>query len=377
MFESKSPVIRTGAYVIIGFFTLIIIISFGMPDFMSRLRVDDNVVAIINGEKIYRLDFARYRDSIARQMQNADKKEMQDIILSNMIMRKLLLQKADQIGLQISDARVMKTIKSVFKDQNGKFDKGILDRYLAQNHQGLSDFFLMVKEDLTINELRQMISTGEGVSPDEVRTDYAMDNSAIQIKYCYISYADLNKRFKEKTSVTENEIDQELRNSKDEIKDPKTDRKRIKDKLEQRKLNGYKNELINKIDKLAQDKRSFDEAASYLGGRVLLSNIFKIGDPVKDASDKGKMLYSLSNSMLFNDSLLSLEKGKTSKIIDSFDGLYIFSPVKKEFALKEPSPKEYDKIENEILYQKNNSIFTSVMSSLREKSKIVRNLKFD
>jgi parvulin-like peptidyl-prolyl isomerase len=377
MFEGKSPIVKIGAYIIIGFFTLIIVISFGMPDFITKLGMDDNTVASVNGEKIYRMDFLRFRDRISRQMQNADKKEMQEQILSQIIMRRLLLQKADEIGIQVSDAIAMDYIKNIFKDQTGKFNKMYLDRTLQQYHQGLADFVLMVKEDLIITQLRQMLFLGVGVSPEEVKTEYAMNNSSVQIRYCYLSTADINKRFKDKITVSEKEIDEELLKSKDEIKDPVTDRKRIKDKLEKGKLNKFKVELVNLIDKLADEKKSFNEAATNLGGGVFLSNNFKIGEPIREGNDKGKMLYALGNSPIFNEGLFSLERGRTSRVIDSFDGLYIFTPVRNELALTEPPVKEFDKIEKELLEQKNNSVFMSVISSFHEKSKIIRNLKFN
>jgi hypothetical protein len=377
MFEGKSPIVKIGAYFIIGFFTLIIVISFGMPDFMTKLGMDENVVASVNGEKIYRMDFIRFRDRMAGQVKNADQKEMQDQILSQIIMRRLLLQKANEIGITVSDAIAMDYIRNIFRDQTGKFNKAYLDRTLEHYHQGLSGFVLTVKEDLIINQLRQMLFLGVGVSPEEVKTEYAINNSGIQIKYCYVSSTDINKRFKEKINITDQEIDKELQKSKDEIKDPVTDRKRIKDKLEKEKLNKHKLELVNSIDKLADEKKSFNEAAAYLGGGVSVSNVFKIGDPIREGNDKGKILYSLSNSAIFNEGLFSVERGRTSRVLDSFDGLYIFTPVRNELAMAEPPVKEYKKIENELLEQKNNSVFMSVISSFYEKSKIIRNLKFN
>jgi len=63
MFDSKSPVVKIVSYTITGFFVLIIVISFGMPDFISRMGLDQSSVAVVNGEKVDRYDFLRYRDS--------------------------------------------------------------------------------------------------------------------------------------------------------------------------------------------------------------------------------------------------------------------------------------------------------------------------
>ncbi len=379
MFESKSPAVKIGAYIIIGFLTLLIAATFAMPDYISKLGfgMNENVVAIVNGKQIYRIDFLRYRDTMLQRMPNAEKQEMLDMILNNMIIRRLLLQKADKTGIQVSDDRVMKSIKNFFKDQDGKFSKIYMDRYLVHYHMGFSDFFSMIKEDLIINEFRHLMSLGEGVSPDEVKTDFSVENSKIQIKYCYISGSDLNKRYNDSINISEKEIDEQLQKSKNEIKDPATDRKRIKDKLEKNKLNALKNELIGKIDKLAEGNKSFKEASSVLGGIVYTSNIFKIGDPIREGSDKGKIIHSISNSEIFINGYLTMEYGKTSRVIDSFDGLYIFTPIKKEFTLKEPGTNDYAKIEYNLLDEKNNALFMSELSSLREKAKIIRNLKFN
>jgi hypothetical protein len=377
MFDSKSPIVKIGSYIVIGFFVLIIIFMFTVSDFMLKWGMNDNVVATVNGEKIYRIDFVRFRERMSGQLKDTGSKEMQEQILSQLIMRKLLLQKAKEIGIQVSDTLAMDYIKNIFRDQTGKFNKNYLDRTLQHYHQGLPDFVMGIKEDMIINQLRQMLYLGVGVSPEEVKSEYAINSSLLQIRYCYLSTADLSKKFKDKISVTEKEIDDELQKSKDEIKDPATDRKRIKDKIEKDKLNKHKLELVNSIDKLADEKKSFNEAASYLGGSLYLSNNFKIGDPIKEANDKGKMLYSLASSAIFNEGLFSIEKGKTSRVIDSFDGLYIFTPVKNNLASAEPPQKEFARIENEMLEQKNNAVFMTFISSFYEKSKIIRNLKFD
>lgn len=377
MFESKSRFVKIGGYIIIGFFSIIIIISFGMPNFMSKLGMDDNVVAVVNGERIYRLDFLRYRDRLAERVENINKKEVQESILDSMIMRRLMLQKADDIGIEVSRSRVTRSIKeiSAFKDEKGRFNKELMERVLTHYHQGLEDFYLLVKEDIILNELRGLIFLGTGVAPDEVKTEYTADNSQLRIRYCYVTASDIDKRFKDKITITDKEVDEELLSSKEELKDPVTDRKRIREKLINRKLNEFRNELIEKVDRLALEKRPFNEAASVLRGKIFMSDDFKLGEPVK-SRDKGTILHSVYNSDVFKDSLLSLKPGVTSRVISSFDGLYVFTPVKKRISLEEPSPEEYKKIESEILYQKNNSLYMSMLSSIRDESEIIKNLKF-
>lgn len=378
MFDSKSPVVKIGGYVIIGFFTLIIIISFGVPDFVSKMGADENIAASVNGEKIYRIDFLRYRDRMAARIPDANKKEMQRYILDDLISRVLIIQKAGELGIVIPDERVKENIKSIpaFQDKTGSFDKGILDSYLTYNHQSLGDFYALVREELIINELRRMIVTGVGAAPDDVVTDYAIDNSKIRIKYCFISNSDLKKKYRSSIEASKEAIDQELK-KREEIKDPETDRTRIKNKLEEAGFNKIKKEIVDKLDEMANEGRQFDMAAAYLGGNVYNSEVFKLGDSVIKSSDKSRPLYSLANSAVFNNELLSLKSGKTSKAITGVDGIYIFTPVLVSLNYKEPAPAEYDKIAQKIVHEKSSAIFMSMMTSMREKSKIVKFLNFN
>lgn len=378
MFDSKSPVIKIGGYVIIGFFTLIIIISFGVPDFVSKMGEDENVAATVNGEKIYRIDFLRYRDRVAGRIPDANKKEMQRYILDDLISRVMVIQKAREIGIVIPDDRIKENIKAIpaFQDKTGSFDKSILDSYLTYNHQSLNDFYNLVREELVIDELRRMIATGVDAAPDDIVTEYAIENSKIRIKYCFISNSDLKKNNMKSIEASKDAVDQELK-KREEIKDPETDRTRVKNKLEEANFNRIKKDIVNKIDELAKEGRPFSMAAAQLGGNINNSEVFKIGDPVIKSSDKSRPLYSLSNSSVFNNELLSLQEGRTSKAITGIDGIYIFTPVSVSLSFKEPAPAEYDRIAQKIAQEKSSAVFMSMMTSMREKSKIVKFLNFN
>ena len=379
MLNAKHPVIKIGGYVIIGFFTLIVIISFGMPDFMSRMGKDENTVAVVNGEQIHRLDYLRYRDRFSQYLKEGNSKQMEPLILDRMIMQRLLLQKANKLGIRVSQERVQNGIKDIpfLKNEGGKFDGSRLERYLDYTHQNLADFYKGFEEELIIEEMRTLIETSVGISPDEVQFEYTMDNSKIRIKYCFLSNKEMRKRFGGRLTVSDQEIDSDLKNNKDEAKDPKTDRNRIKMKLENNKFNDVKNEIMRKIDALAKEKKGFEQAASILAGEIGISDDFKIGGQLKKNGKEERPLYSLSNSPVFNQELLSIEKGITSKAIEGFDGIYIFTPVKKEMISKMPAAEASEKLAGRLKQEESDAIFMTLLTSLRDSSKITKNLKFN
>ncbi len=379
MFDSKSPTVKIVGYIIIGFFTLIIIISFGVPDFMSRLGMDQNTVAVVNGEKIHRLDYIRFRERFSHLLKESKNKEMERMILDNLIMKRLLIQKIDSLGIKISDERVKKSIKTIpyFIDKSGKFDNKIFKRYLEYSHQNLPDFYRMRREELLIDELRQLIETGVGITADDIRLERAIEKSALQIKYCFVSNKKLKKRYKDRITVSEKEIDDELKKSKEEIKDPKSDRNRIKIKLEKKKFDNIKKDMARKIDKLAYEKKAFANSQSIFNGEIFYSNIFKIGEQVRQKGKKGRVVYAINSSQVFKEDSLKIEIGKTSRAINSYDGIYVFTPIKKKINFKSPSQEEFNKIADKLMMEKNNAIFMTLLSSFREKSKITKSLNFN
>lgn len=379
MFDSNSRVVKVGGYIIIGFFTLIIIISFGMPDFMSRMGMDENTVAVVNGEKIYRLDYLRYRERFSQYINESNSKQMEKMILDRMIMQRLMVQQARELGLMVSEERVKRSIKDIpfFRNEAGKFDGERLDRYLDYTHQSLSEFYKNYEEELLIEELRNFIQAGVAVPPEEIKFEYVVENSKMQIKYCFLSNKDLRKRYRGRLNVSEKEIDEEMKKNTAEIKDPKTDRNRIKKKLENIKFNNVKREITKKINEWAKEEKSFNRSCSYLGGDVSYSEEFNPGEQIKERGKKGKMLYSLSNSPVFKEDYLKIEKGKTSRAIEAFDGIYVFTPVKKDIDLSPPSEEKEKTIAGNIIQEKSESIFMTLMSSLRDTSVITKNLKFN
>ena len=146
MFDSKSPIVKYTGYAIIGFFGLIIIISFGMPSFMPEITRDKNSIAVINGEKIKTHDFLRYRDS--RNRNAKDDKEM-DRLLDEYIQSRLLLQKAREMGFDASDSRVSTELKKIpfLQDKNGKFDPKKFSTYLGNMYLTMDKFYTLHKSD--------------------------------------------------------------------------------------------------------------------------------------------------------------------------------------------------------------------------------------
>ncbi len=370
MFDSKSPVVKFVSYAITGFFVLIIIISFGMPDFISRMGFDQTVIAIVNGEKLNRFDFLRYRNN---RFGDLNDRKMDNIILSYYIGDYLLFQEAKRIGFYTTNQSLKDYIRNIpgLRDpETGKINPERLnyffERITSENE---------IRKEMIRMKLFQFMKMGITAPPEEVQAMYVADTSRIQFKYAYLNSIELRNLYNNKITVTDDEITAEMKSNKSEIKDPKTDRERIRTKLINTKLDRIKKGVIDKINALALSNGSFDQAQALLEGKVSASKVFKIGEKALDQA--GQPITALANSRIFLEDFMGIKEGQTSRVIDSEGGLYIFTPMLKDIKKGQPSDKEYQSFEKNLEDQSMMIAVGSLRQKLFENAKKIINLKAD
>ncbi|HNX60776.1 MAG TPA: SurA N-terminal domain-containing protein, partial [Spirochaetota bacterium] len=338
----KNPILKIGAYIIMGFFTLIIIISFGMPDFLSRMNRDQNTAAIVNGTPISRLDVIHTIDSLFGDNKDQVTPELRKRVLERMIFSKLILQFAAKEGITVSDERVANRIHSMFS-KDGIFDQLTYNGYLYQKQLPEKTFFEMLKEELMNMEFGMMVSFSTGASPDEVEFQNVINGSSFQMRYVLMSNDDLMKKFGSSVSVTDKEIDDEMAKNKGDIVDPKNmkaDREKFRKRIIDRKISGNRKALVAALDDLASKNEKFEKSLSLMGGvAVKTTDVFKPGDQIKEQGKDGKVLYLLSDSEIFRNDFARLGIGASSRAIETREGIYVFTPLKKDFEVKAPDEK--------------------------------------
>mgnify|MGYP001557349732 CR=1 FL=1 len=378
MFHSKSPIVKYVGYVIIGFFGLIITVSFGMPDFMSRLGMDRSTVAVINGEKIHRFDYIEYKQRYRRQFGNLPAK-FEKYIIDGFIRDRLKLQHIKNLGYDATEERIARIIRNhkYFHNKKTKqFDIKILKNYLDSSRTNILDFKKMIKNDNTQMDYNYFFRMGIAVPEDDIHFDNIIKNSKIQIKIAFLNKIDLKLRYKSKVSISDDEIKQEMLKNKHKIKDPKSDKIRIKKKLEKKKLLSIQSKLIKDVDAIAKNKGTFDQANAILKGKVIISRSFKIGGSVMGSKKKRPKTYTaLGNSPIFRESLLKLKNNKTSRVITVPTGYYIFTPIKKSINVKKPKEPSAEKIAKNTEKQIMRDLSKKILDKLIENSKIIKNIK--
>jgi parvulin-like peptidyl-prolyl isomerase len=374
---SKAPIVRIGGYIIMGFLTVVIVISFGMPDFMSRLNVNQNVAALVNGEQITKLELSRYMRRYKDNDADPSKIDAKRADVLNAIIRKRLqVQYSNKLGVSVTDENVAATIRRIFSDESGKFNEYAFKRTLEAQMMSMTSFYSEVHDELVVSETTKLLSNcGVGVSPEEVVFQNAVNNAHFQIRFAFISTDDLKKRLGTSLIVSDKEIDDEMMKNKKDIKDPATDRERFKNTILEHKIDAAKKSIVASIDELSAKDGSFDAAAALLGGKVSLSDTFKPGEPIREPGKDGRTIYAISESDVFRNEFSALKPGMTSKAISNHDGVYIFTPARKDITFDAPKDADREKVAGQLKGEVAYYVESVVFRPFFEKAKIVRNIK--
>ena len=117
-----------------------------------------------------------------------------------LIQREVLLQEANRLGLQLTDADLRHAL------QTGPFAQALFpggqfvgdDRYadFVQNyfHTSIQDFESQVKKEIEINRLESMVTGAVTVSDPDVRAGYLQQGTKIKFDYAVLNAEDLRKQ---------------------------------------------------------------------------------------------------------------------------------------------------------------------------------------
>jgi hypothetical protein len=375
MFDSKSPVVKVVGYVIIGFFVLIIAISFGMPDFMSRMGMDNSTAVIINGEKIHVLDYLRFRDTRFGHIRN---KKMEPLILNQFIGHRLIIQEARKAGFSAGEERIIETIHGIGAFQTGgAYDAGKFKRFIQASNYSLQQFYKTIEQDIISSDFRGAMQMGMAFSSNEIEKIYRAENISLQIRYCRLPMAELRKRFSNRLTVSDEEVEKRIASGQVEIKDPKTDRQRIKSQIRNEKLSRLIKEYTGKINRLNQENASFQKVAARMQGKTGVSAPFSPGEEVRETGKKATPISGLSDNPTFASTVMDLEPGRASPVIQVPGELIVFTVVEREMATGNPSPEEEEELREKLASSAFQNVYGKYMTSLFEKSKIKKMLKTD
>ncbi len=174
----------------LAFFVIIVVFSFwGVGSMTAKKR---NVVATVNGSAITAKDFSeaygrllqryqqQYKDQFNSEM--AAQLKLKQQALNSMIDRQLMLDYGHKFKLAVSDEELQASISKMAAFQNnGSFDPHLYRQLLSYNHLTPAEFETSLRDDLLIDKLRQLFSSGAKVVSQEVDQFYRQQREKISL----------------------------------------------------------------------------------------------------------------------------------------------------------------------------------------------------
>jgi len=367
MFTSKSPVVKIVGYILLGFFVLVIIIAFGMPEAPMGGR-DPQVLAIVNGKKVFAQDFLRYRQSMlgGRSVDSS----MDRALFTNFIVEELLLQKAIDLGLDPTNQMLHIQIRHMpeLRDRTESYNPELLEMLLLQNNLTRGQFMALMRDDITRDSLRSALAQSIAVSTNEVIALHNAANTRVTVGYALLTSSDIRQRYAAELIVTEDDIDAHIRADRRERQDPQTDRERIRANLERAKYLEVEDRIVSQINGLVENNADFNTVRNTLRGRSGTSIPFGLGAPViSDSADPMPLPFATSRT--FTDNFMRMQIGASSEAIKTPEGIYVFTVIRREAPIA-LTPHQIE-IEREELYNETErAVLAAIYRKLIEDAKI-------
>ncbi len=224
MLDGMRRKTRTWGIKVLFAIIILVFVFWGVGGFRISKR---GVLAKVNGEPILVKDFFKvYQseyDRLLKQRPNLSSEDIKKLglkkmVLNEMINQRLLLKKAEDLGIVIPDEKLREKITSmnVFKNKKKVFDPNRYKMILVANNITPMEFESLVKRDMRLKELKKYITSSVTVTDKEVRDlyDFVMRQGKIE----YVGF-DI-KDFLDKVSVSDKEIKKYYAENKDRFKEP-------------------------------------------------------------------------------------------------------------------------------------------------------------
>ena len=199
--HADSWLIKSILWLIVFAFVGTIFYSWGVGENSSGSS--GGVVATVNGSEITQAEYERtfdnlinfYREQLPNQFSEEliQKLDLKKQALDILIQKKILLLKANELDIRVSDQEVVNQINIIPTFQKDKvFNNAIYQNYLNYNRLTPLEFEESQREAVLLEKISNLIKSNVKVSPGEINEAFIRENEKIKLDYIKFS----NNHFK-------------------------------------------------------------------------------------------------------------------------------------------------------------------------------------
>jgi peptidyl-prolyl cis-trans isomerase D len=155
-------------------------------------EVDGEEIPANEATKAWSDTQARWSQQFGTEIPAEQRARIQDNILDNLVLRKLLEMRLEDANFRVSDSRVLSEFEKVpaFKDENGKFDPSLARQVLQSNNISEREFFDESRSQLLLNQLQQGVSSSYFLTRAEAQRLFNLENEEREIEYAQFKAED-------------------------------------------------------------------------------------------------------------------------------------------------------------------------------------------
>ena len=193
-FRSHKRGIQIASAVMMGMFGIAMLITgilFLKNNIFEASKGNREVIATVNGIKIYRDDFEREVYSLKNQLKEINQQKIQQLsqvgvsadnikdvpdniineyVLQLIINKEVLLSSAKELGIKISNATVNQDFESYQKQS--KLGRKEFAQYLTSVGYNISSFKKSIKDQKTIEKMREKLFSNDKITDEEIKKAY-------------------------------------------------------------------------------------------------------------------------------------------------------------------------------------------------------------
>ncbi len=314
-----------------------------------------NNVAKINNKNISTQDFMDFLNSSNIDDQtlreNLENNVLEELI-STLVSEKLLEMEIKDLNLIISEESLAKNIRNnpSFFDDNNKFSRTKYEKFLLTSNITASEFEMRLKH----NELKKKLFyyIGGGLKTPFFITNNIFKNEKNKID---LEYLNLNNAYLKKTSFTDENLDQFIKENSEDLKEEYINFSYLKISPENLVgSNEYNQNFFNKIDEIENEILN-GKQISYIASNFNLNLINK------------KNFIKNDKSSLIENKIYDMRKNKV-EIFDEGNFYILYQIISSDKILPKITNKQFKEKVLEILYQKNKFDFnTKILNEINQK----------
>ena len=192
--RQHKKAIQIGSAIMIGIFAISMLVTgilFLKNNVFGEAGGNREVIATVNGTKIYRDDFEREVYSLKNQLKEINQQKIQQLsqvgvsadniknvpdniineyVLQLIINKEVLLSSAKELGIKISNATVNQDFESYQKQS--KLGRKEFAQYLTSVGYNISSFKKSIKDQKTIEKMREKLFSNDKITDEEIKKAY-------------------------------------------------------------------------------------------------------------------------------------------------------------------------------------------------------------